>query len=252
MEDPKFVTPDGNALRIWKEPVKNPAASERAGRPLFDEVTYVEVISPGSPGSSPVFELERVFNTETGLPPVRSHHYEKYAGQVEAFQRNEFNADMTGTALTEWPEISRTMAASLNAQGVYTVEALSNLPDNRLGVVGPDGRTWRTKAAAWLENVKDSGAATRYAAELQREREVSAQLRADLERLSATVAALTNDHASPGSTAGPVSAPLAAPEAPAAPQPPASLETPSVDPLAPAAAPGDSLVAAPASLGAII
>src|SRR5215217_2317887 len=186
MDDPKFRTADGSALRIWKEPTKNPAASEREGRPIFDEVTYVEVISPGSPGSSPVFEVERVYHESVRLPPVKSHHFETYEGQIKAFNDNTNGGDMTGTALTEWPEMSRTLAASLNPSGVYSVEALANLADNRLGVVGPDGRTWRTKAEAWLASTKDSGYATALAAD-------NARLREELEGLKATVAALVSD-----------------------------------------------------------
>lgn len=247
MDDPNFVTPDGSALRIWKAPAKNPAASERAGRPLFDEVTYVEVISPGSLGSSPVFELERVFHESVGLPPYRNpEQYERFAGQLKAFNENTAAADMTGTPLKEWPEISSTMAASLNAQGVYTVEALAALADNRLGVVGPDGRTWRTKAEAWLASTKDGGAAARYAAELERANEKNERLEAELQRLSATVAALTSD-----ASGGPQSDPLGGQTPPPAPLPPAQAQTGSTDPLA---APGDALVPAPSSpgLGAII
>lgn len=232
-------------LRIWKEPVKNPAASERAGRPIFDEATYVEVISPGSPGSSPVFEVERLYHESVDLPPYRSPQYSTYEGQIKAFNDGTEAAGMTGTPLTEWPEMTRTMAASLNASGVYSIEALAALPDTRLAIVGPDGRTWRTKAVAYLESTLDSGAATRYAAELERSREEVARLREELATMAQTVTALTTDKGSQD----PATASLTAPTAPGAPLPPADAFA---APATAQAAPGETLVAAPASPGGSI
>lgn len=166
--DPQYKTEDGSALRIWRDTAKNNFHSEKAGRPVFDEVIYVEVISPGSPSSIPVFEVKRFFCKEADMEPKKSSKYEQFARFIEAFEAGD-NSDqsLSGTPLKEWAEISRSMAASLQASQIYTVDALANLPDTALIKVGPDGRTWREKAKAYLETAKNSGYATALAADVQ-------------------------------------------------------------------------------------
>ena len=167
--DPQFKTEDGSMLRIWEDAAPSPYWSEKLGRPVFDTVLYVEVISPGSASSSPVFEVERTFNEDSGIKePHRSEKYKEYRKFIEQFRDGNTHTDLSGTPLTEWPEISRTLAASLRASGVFSVESLAALPDEKLRIVGPDGRSWRTKAQAYLETSKNAGYATALAAEKER------------------------------------------------------------------------------------
>jgi hypothetical protein len=194
--DPQYRTDDGSALRIWKDTSQNMFLSEREGRAIFDEVTYVEVISPGSAQSTPVFELRREFAPEfaesiNGGKPLFGIKYDEYKKFVKDFDENEErDASLAGTPLSQWSEMSRTMAASLRAQNVFTVEGLAELPDTRLNIVGPDGRTWREKAKAYIENAKGSAYATKIAADLERERADHADTRAQLQALAAKVASL--------------------------------------------------------------
>lgn len=188
--DPQYATPDGTALRIWQDVAKNNFLSEREGRPVFDEVVYVEVIAPGSGGASPVFEAIRFWAKELGQPPRRTAHYEKYKTFVDQFLSNEEAGKLSGTPLSEWPEISRSLAATLKAAGIHTVEALANIGDTRLTLVGPDGRTWREKANAFLEAAKDASYATGLAADVQHLREELADKNRQVEELAAQVAAL--------------------------------------------------------------
>lgn len=195
--DPQYRTGDGSAVRIWKDTAKNNFLSEREGRAIFDEVIYVEVIAPGSKGSTPVFEVERVFAEEMNHPqPLRGIQYDQFKDMIEAFKKNdEIDAKMTGTPLTEWPEISRTMAASLREAAIYSVEALASLPDEKLSVVGPDGRTWRTKAEAYLAAAKDSGYATAIAAENERLKVELDATKAQMAELAAQIEALSKAQA---------------------------------------------------------
>lgn len=236
MGDPQFRTADGCAVRIWTDPVENPFQSEKQGRPIFDEAIYLEVIAPGSKGSTPVFLVERTFHETVGLPPQRSPQYETFAEQIKAYKENATVSGITGTPLAEWPEVSRSLAASLRASEIYTVEALAALPDNKLNLVGPDGRTWRTKAATWLESTKDAGVATALAAQLEQANDRNARMEAQMAEMSAQIAALS---------AG--KAPLKPGKASAAPPPPEGTAG-APQALAPAAEGGD-LVAAPSSPG---
>jgi len=167
--DPQYRTNDGSALRIWRDTVKNNFLSEREGRPIFDDAIFVEVISPGSRGSTPVFEVKRKFAPEMArMEPLLGMQYEQFKEFIKDFEKNEeADATLTGTPLKEWPEISRTMAAALRASNVFSVDALAELPDEKLSLVGPDGRTWREKAKAFIAAAKDGSFATKLAADLE-------------------------------------------------------------------------------------
>lgn len=242
MDDPQFRSADGSAIRIWTDTAKNPFASEREGRPIYDECIYVEVIAPGSKGSTPVFEVERIFNETVGIStPYHSPQYAQYEDQITAYKSKVHNENVSGTPLKEWPEISRTMAASLKEAGVYSVEALAALPDGRLNVVGPDGRTWRTKAQVWLDSTKDSGVATALAAQLELARGDIAQRDQQIAELAQRLSALEGQGTSQGGQGG-ASQPAPATTLAAAPAP---------VPVTPAAKPGKATVAAPAPLPAV-
>lgn len=169
--EPQYRTEDGSALRIYREAVQNNYVSEQLGRPVYDEAIFVEVISPGSRGSVPIFEVERTCVDEHGMvpegamPKVNRMQYDKYAKFIEDFKSNDSDASLAGTPLQEWPELGVSLIATLKAASIFTVEALANISDNRLTVIGPDGRSWRTKAQAFLDASKGSAAATALAAE---------------------------------------------------------------------------------------
>lgn len=175
LQDPQYKTTDGSALRIWRDAAPNKFLSEQHGRQIFDEVIFAEVISPGSKDSSPHFELVRLFAKEANREaPKHGARYADFKEFVERFMRDEDDTSMAGTPLSQWPEISRSLAATLRAQHIFTVDALAALPDSRLVLVGPDGRTWREKAIAYIENAKGNAGVTALAAEVQ-------QLRDDLD-----------------------------------------------------------------------
>lgn len=175
LQDPQYKTPDGAALRIWRDAAPNRFLTEKLGRPIFDDVIYCEVIAPGSGNSTPVFEVERMFDENmkyvdesTGQPkPLRGAKYDELKQFIDDFKKNENGWDSTlaGTPLEQWPEMNRSLVATLKAQGVFTVDALAVLPDGKLTIVGPDGRSWREKAKACLENAKGNAYATNLAAE---------------------------------------------------------------------------------------
>lgn len=198
MDEPNYSAgPDGTLLRIYRDTAQNPFQTEQRGIPTFDEVIMVEVITPGATGSSPVHEVERVF-FDKNVPPRRGARYEAYASQIEDFKKREGDeAGAAGTPLKEWPEISRSLAATLRAQNIFTVEALAGVADSRLNAIGPEGRVWREKARAYIEQTKEAGAATRYAAENERlrmaledQQALLANQQRTLETLTAQIAAL--------------------------------------------------------------
>lgn len=195
--DPQYKTQDGSQLRIWQDAAQNNFWSEKKGAPVFDEVTYVEVISAGSASSSPVFEVRRVLNEyAAALDPenkiILGTQYAQYKNQIEDFlKEGDADGKLSGIPLKEWPEISRTLVASLRASNIFTVEALAALPDNKLQAVGLDGRTWRAKAQAYLKVAEDAASATAFAAEAERLRADLLDKDAQLVAMNAQIEALT-------------------------------------------------------------
>lgn len=189
MAEPQFSLPDGTVLFMYRDAAKNEAATERTGRPIFDEVLYVEVFSPGSRGSSPTFELERKFAPESaeiaGREYKRSPHYDKYIEYVKRFDLMDDTGGIAGTPLKEWPELTRSAIATYVAMGIHSVEALANVSDERLTSMGPEARTVREKAKAFLAAANDTTVATKLAAENER-------LRVELEQAKQRLAELGN------------------------------------------------------------
>lgn len=190
--DPQYRTGDNCMLRIWADASKNNFHSEQEGRPIFDDVIMLEVIAPGSNGASPVFEVERIIRDTLDADKVqiiRAPQYEQYVDFINRFKANAEDMSLAGTPLKEWSEISRSKAAELKAAGITSVETLAALSDNQLHRIGPDGRTWRDKAVAYLANSKDDAYATELAARLAKSEENNAdkdrQLRELNDRLSA-------------------------------------------------------------------
>lgn len=229
-----FKTSDGAALRFWVAPEQNNAASERNGRPIFDEVLYVEVITPGSRESAPVFICERKYAEETGITePYRGPKYTEYSAQIEAFRNDTGSSDLRGTPLRVWPAMSASLVATCEHGGIFTVEALAALPETAFKSVGPGAREWRDRAAAYLETAAGNAPTERLLAD-------NAELRRQVESLSAQVAALGGGTA-PAPIPAPEPDPLAPPpipapeaeEAPAEEAPVAEAPAPAVAPLAP-------------------
>lgn len=184
--DGLYKTDDGAALRFYEEPQINNAATERCGRPIYDTCLMVEVITPGSRESAPVFECERKYAEEVGIAePHRGHKYAEYSRQIEAFRSGNGGADLCGTPISAWPAASVAMVATLKHAGIFTVEALAELPDGRFSAVGPGARSLVERAKAFVDAAAGNAPTEALAAK-------NAELTADNERLNGEVKSLSD------------------------------------------------------------
>jgi len=167
--------PDGTILRFFYDTARNEAASAAEGRPIFDSVLFVDVITPGQKASTPRFEIERVWAEQSLkalnlLAPTRkSFRYDAFKEQVEKFKSDEKAQDLAGTPLKQWPRIDRGLAASLAAVNVYTVEQLAGVSDQNLTYIGMGGRELREAARAFLQ-ASDTAQAERLAGTVETQR----------------------------------------------------------------------------------
>ncbi len=162
---------------VWFEwaAVKDDAASTKEGRPVFDQVLRATVVSPGQTKSSAAFILRRKYPDGS----IKTyHHAQKFARQIEQFERSENTPEMIGTPLSELSFLDHGQRATLKAFNVHTAEALGNLSDTALGGMGIGMRALRDKAKAYIDHAAG-------AAPLNRLADENAKLRAEYDTLRA-------------------------------------------------------------------
>lgn len=135
--------------RFYMRQIEHKGKSLEAGRPIFVDVEYVEIIIAG--------DTKNIVNTK-----VTDVHRRRWPKYYEDF-KNGVEGKAEGTPLKEWSTIPRTRALELNALNIYTVEQLAELPDGSIQTIGMDGRSLVTKAKAFLESSKQAGYAEKLA-----------------------------------------------------------------------------------------
>ncbi len=241
-----FKGNDGEVLRFMEEPSRNNFQSEKFGRAIFDTVLSVEIITPGSAESMPVFELERIYCPEYGLDDdgnrlvQRNERYFRYETQVSQYRNGSPSITDGGMPIETWAQVDAGTAATLKASGVFTVEMLANVSDGNLGNLGMGGRTLREQARNFLvsrtfgaPSAAMSSEVVSLRAEVERLGAENAQLKAIASAKAAEPAPIFDVAAALNPTPEPQE-PLAAPFDPAAPADPFAL-APAAAPVAPAA-----------------
>lgn len=116
--------------------------------------------------------------------PVTDEIKERFAEHYAKWRSTKTNDFIAGTPISAWPQAGRGFAMELAALNIRSVEDLAAVSDVNLQRIA-DGRLWRAKAEAWLATNKDAGAAAKYAAEAERSREETADLKRQLAELAA-------------------------------------------------------------------
>ena len=155
----------------------NQEKSAKEGRPVFDEVEYVKVTSPG--------DRNNIVDH-----PVTDYDRARFRALYKQWRDGQKTGEgMQGTPVEKWPELTRADAEGLRYLHIYTVEQLVSLDDNVLGK-HPGLRSMQTKARQWL----DVATRTAAASQLRRDKEAAeasqAAMKAQLEEANRRLAAL--------------------------------------------------------------
>ena len=145
-------------------PEIDPLASEKAGHPVHRNVEEVLITIAGDSFSS-------------ASHPVDDAIKMRFSAEYDAWKAKGVAMTIKGIPLREWPLLSALQVADFEAAKFYSIEDIADLSDSNVNRI-MDGRIWRQKAIAWLEQAKDGATATRLAAENER-------LRLQIEALSA-------------------------------------------------------------------
>ncbi len=141
-------------VKFFTHPKLNATRTAAEGRPIYEEVPYLQVMQPGNKDSI-------VIRPATAVDKQRfPEHFRKY-------ELREDTDGIEGTLLEEWPGVTRSIVEELKYLNIRTVEQLANVSDsNAQNVMGIS--LLKSKAAAYLEAAKDEATAEALAAANER------------------------------------------------------------------------------------
>lgn len=170
----------GFFLVFTTRPIQDKVESEKAGRPIFKEVDYVEVHFPGDKNTV------HVAKAQNWLAMRPEGEREVYQAQYEKWKQTK-QQSMVGTPLEQWPALSVSQVAELKALSIMTVEQLADLNDTGLSKIGIGGRQLQAKARAYLDAAKSNAGNEKLAADYERLKENFEALQEQVRQISGLI-----------------------------------------------------------------
>ena len=102
-------------VRFYIHPRQNANKTLEAGRPIFDDTEYVEIMQPGN--------KENIIQR-----PAQPNDKERFSRQYSAFKNNE-EQQVSGTPIEQWNVLSKAQVEELRYFNVRTVEQLAEISD---------------------------------------------------------------------------------------------------------------------------
>lgn len=146
-------------------------ATKEAGHDCYKDVEYIKIAIPG--------ERNSVY-----FQPATDRDRKRFPRAYAAF-KSRGETPTEGTPIKEWAVISRSVALTLRAAHVTTVEALADIHDTHVDRLGFNARELRAKARLWLDERKGSAASMKVAQEKE-------ALQKQLAAMQSTLLAITN------------------------------------------------------------
>lgn len=150
--------------------IQNVERTAKEGQPVFEEVEMVEIIIPGNDRERPCFR-------------VTQEYKDRWPEQYKRFKEKLEKKMEDGYYLEEWPQITRSLAATLKHHHITTVEQLAQIPDSNLMNIGPGMLDLKYKAQKFVETMKDDVAVQKMAEELKQRDKKIELLESKLEEL---------------------------------------------------------------------
>lgn len=139
MDNPNYERSGDNVLHVefYKDAIQNSHKTEKEGRPVFEDVDFVRIITPG--------DTKTIIETK-----VDETHKFRFKNQWKTYSEGN-ETQITGWILKEWPVVTASQVKELNYHNVYTVEQLSKISDHSINNLGMGMFDLRTKAKAALD-----------------------------------------------------------------------------------------------------
>lgn len=178
--NPNFVgayNPDAAlVVKFYSKAVHQPFPSIAAGRPIYENVDYIQIFTPGN-------QLN-IIDT-----PVRPEHKQRFRAQWMEYEAGRGSGMEMGTPLTQWPSISAAQAEEFRALKFFTVEQLANASDLQLQSLGMVGgmnpMVIRDRAKAFLNLAAGNAPTERLAQENAEMKEQLAEMKRQMDAILA-------------------------------------------------------------------
>jgi len=168
-EDAQQSDADKKLLAMfYTDVVKNEAKSIDAGRPIFDNITLIRIITPGS--------------RDTFVGDATPEYQARFPQQWARFKANRDQSEDSGTPLNMLPWLQQNQVAEFKALGCHTVEQLVGMSD-AVSQKFMGHLQIKQRAQEFLDLAKEKAPGLRLKAELEKRD-------AEIAELKATVAAL--------------------------------------------------------------
>jgi hypothetical protein len=170
----------GDSIAIFGlHAVQDTTASEEAGHPVYKEKDYVRIISPGN-------------DKEIVHRAVKEEDKERWPREWAAYQNRE-EVPIEGMILSEWAQITKAQALTLEGMHIRTVEQLAEVNDQSISNMGMGFRELKNKAQEFVKYRSGEAKLQSYAQQLRRAKEREDQLEKSLDDLQKQVAGLEKE-----------------------------------------------------------
>jgi hypothetical protein len=147
---------------FYRDTVKNEPKSIEAGRPIFDEIDLVKIITPGS--------------RDSFVGDATEQYQQRFPQQWMRYKAGRDQQLGNGTPLNMLPWISIGQLAEFAAVGCHTVEQLVGMPD-AVSQKFMGHLQIKQRAQQYLDAAKESAPRLRLQAEVEKREEDNKQLR---------------------------------------------------------------------------
>lgn len=154
---------------FYKDTIKNEVKSVEAGRPIFDEIDLVKIMTPGS--------------RDSFVGDATAEYQQRFPQQWARYKSGQ-SQDLAGTPLKMLPWLGMGQIAELNAVGCHTVEHLAGMSD-ALAQKFMGHHQIRQRAQQYLDAATSNAPLLKMEAELQKRDETIAELKSAVEALTA-------------------------------------------------------------------
>jgi hypothetical protein len=181
LQNPEFTgasNPD-SLLHVvfYSKPVYQEFASKQAGSPIFKDMDFVRIHTPGNQLN--IIDRMAVDEDKKRFP-LHWAHYKEVKGDAET---------VVGTPVSEWSMLSRSQAEILRGMKFFSVEQIAGASDeaiNKIGMnVGFSAVDLRNKARNFLKVAQDSATAEKQEDELKKRDAEIAEMKEQIEKLLA-------------------------------------------------------------------
>jgi len=153
---------------FYRDIIKNEPKSIDAGRPIFDEIDLVKIISPGS--------------RDSFIGDATEEYKQRFPTQWARYKAGRDQQIGNGTPLNQLPWLSIAQIAEFNALGCHTIEHLVGMPDS-VSQKFMGHLQIKTRAQAYLDAAKEMGPSLRMQEELHRKDQQIAELTATVNKM---------------------------------------------------------------------